>query len=256
MYEAELQVAKDIARKAGDIMLEYFEHEHDLPEKTAKNTAPEVTIADIKINKMVIRELSQNFDDGIIGEEESTAEYGPGRRWICDPIDGTKAFMLGVPTFMFSLGLVIDGKPTLGVLYSPFLNRTYWGVKGKGSYCNDVRLEVSKKPLKGGYVSISSNNYEIVERQATIDKLLSCGARLDMTYGAVYKSCMVAHGRAVGYIERRVNPHDIAGAHIIVEEAGGIVTGYDGKELDYTKPFRGAVISNKTAFKDILDCIS
>lgn len=205
---------------------------------------------------MVIAELAEYFTDGVIGEEESTADYGRGRKWICDPIDGTKAFVLGVPTAMFSLALVVDGIPILGVAYDPFLDRLFWGVKGQGSYCNDNKLQVSANGLKGHYVGISSNNQRLIEKQETIDKVVEAGGKLEFTYGAVYKSCMVATGKAVGYFESAVNPHDIAAVHVIVEEAGGIVRGYDGKELDYTRHFKGAIISNKVSYEDLFKCIS
>lgn len=253
MHETELKVAKAIAKKAGDIMLEYFEGDQGLDHKDDGSV---VTIADKKINSMVIQELAKNFDDGIIGEEESTAEYGPGRKWICDPIDGTKAFVIGVPTSTFSLALVIDGTPALGVVYDPFLDRLYWGIKNHGSYCNGKRLEVSGNDLDRHYVGVSSDNAGLVESADVIKRLLKTGAKLDTTHGAVYKSCLVAHGRTVGYMEPWVNPHDVAAIHLLVEEAGGKVTGYNGEELDYSKHFRGVLVSNGKVHERLLSCIN
>lgn len=253
MYEAELKVAKDVAKKAGGIMLEYFDADQRLDHKDDGSV---VTIADKKINSMVIEELTKNFDDGVIGEEESTAEYGPGRKWICDPIDGTKAFVIGVPTSTFSLALVIDGSPALGVVYDPFLDRLYWGIKDHGSYCNGKKLEVSENDLDGHYVGVSSDNAGLVEGVDVIKRLLKTGAKLDTTHGAVYKSCLVAHGRTVGYMEPRVNPHDVAAIHLLVEEAGGKVTGYGGEELDYSKNFRGVLVSNGKVHESLLSCIN
>lgn len=253
MYQTELQVAKDIAHKAGEIMLEYFDADQGLDHKDDGSV---VTIADKAINRMVIEEITKKFDDGIIGEEESTADYGPGRKWICDPIDGTKAFVIGVPTSTFSLALVVDGLPALGVVYDPFLDRLYWAIKGQGSYCNGKKLQVSENPLKGHYVGVSSDNAGLVEGVDVIKRLLKTGAKLDTTHGAVYKSCLVAHGRTVGYMEPRVNPHDVAAIHILVEEAGGKVTGYKGEKLDYSKRFKGVIVSNKTVHDGLLSCIT
>jgi fructose-1,6-bisphosphatase/inositol monophosphatase family enzyme len=252
-YEKELAIAKSIAHTAGGIMLEYFDADQELDHKDDGSV---VTIADKKINSMVIKELSKHFEDGVIGEEESNSEYGHGRKWICDPIDGTKAFVLGVPTAMFSLGLAVDGSPVLGVLYDPFLDRLYWGIKGQGSYCNGKKLKVSDNRLKGHYVSVSSDNKGLVEEAGVIKNLLGKGAKLDTTHGAVYKSCLVAHARAVGYIEPRVNPHDIAAAQVVVEEAGGLVSGYNGEKLDYTRPFKGTIISNKIVHAELVACIA
>ncbi len=253
MYETELKIAKDIALKAGKIMLEYFDGDQGLEHKDIAG-ATEVTIADKKINSMVIKELSKHFDDGIIGEEESTSDYGSGRKWICDPIDGTRAFVIGIPSATFSLALVVDGVPIIGVAYDPFLDKLYWATKGQGSFCNGKPLAVSGNKLRGHYVLMPSNPKKIIADTKLINNLLETGARLDSIYGAVYKSCLVARGRAVGYLEKLVNPHDIAAVHVIVEEAGGKVTGYDGRELDYTKPFKGAILSNKVCHDELVRC--
>lgn len=105
----ELEVAKSIALKAGEVMRQYF---YDGQQKVIKDDGTPLTIADTTINRMVIEKLAKEFpEDGTIGEEESTTDYGQGRKWICDPIDGTKAYTWGVPTAMFSLALVVDGAP-------------------------------------------------------------------------------------------------------------------------------------------------
>ena len=126
-YTKELAVAKQIAREAGEIMRYYF-FATDMCVETKEDSSP-VTEADIKINSLVIERLATAFaDDGVIGEEQSTATYGTGRRWGCDPIDGTKGFIWGAPTAMFSLGLVVDGTPVLGVCYESIVDELYWAV--------------------------------------------------------------------------------------------------------------------------------
>lgn len=252
MFEDELKVAKDIARKAGDIIMEYFDGDQELAHKADGSV---VTIADTKVNSMVIDELNKHFDDGIIGEEESTADFGSGRKWFCDPIDGTKAFVIGVPTAMFSLALVIDGRPVLGVAFNPFLDHMYWGVKGHGSYRNDAKLQVATGKLKNNYVLMSSSIEKLVEEPGAVNKLNDIGAKPTSLPGAVFKSCLVADGKVVGYFEPVVYAHDMAAVDVIVNEAGGMVTSLDGKKLDYTKPFRGAAVSNKVVHSGLLDCL-
>lgn len=252
MYEDELRIAKNIAKLAGDIMLEYFDGDQQLDHKADGSV---VTIADTKINSLVIEELSKHFNDGVIGEEESTTEYGLGRKWFCDPIDGTKAFVIGVPTAMFSLALVIDGKPTMGVAYDPFLDRLYWATREEGSYCNDKKLQVANKDIAGNYIMVTSNVEKTLEEASQVKKLAELKAKATSLPGAVFKSCLVALGRAVGYVEAEVNAHDMAAVEVIVEEAGGLVTGYDGKKLDYSKPFKGAVVSNSKIHTEFIDCL-
>lgn len=252
-YSKELKVSQDIARKAGVVMKKYFfAQDQDIQ---IKDDGSPVTIADTVINSMVIEELQKNFDDGIIGEEESTAEYGSGRRWFCDPIDGTKAFVWGVPTSMFSLGLVIDGVPQFGVIYDPYLDLFYWGAKGEGSYCNDQKLEVKKVTLSGERVAITSTAHRIIDKPELPKKLLAEKVDIVLCSGAVFKSSLVARGKLVAYIEAGVGAHDMAAVQVIIEEAGGKVTGFDGGLLDYTKSFNGAVVSNGLVHDQLIEML-
>lgn len=249
-YTKELEVAKSIAREAGPIMLKYFEEDQQVE---IKEDNSQVTIADKLINSLVIQRLLKEFpEDGIIGEEESTAEYGIGRKWFCDPIDGTMAFIWGTPTSMFSLSLVVDGIPVLGVAYDPFLNKLYEAVVGQGSFCNRVPLKVSNKDLKGALVAVMSHVIRIMKAPEYLTHLEKAGVRFATFSGAVYKACLVARGKAEAYIEHGVNAHDMAAVHVIVEEAGGKVTGLKGEKLDYTKPFKGAVTSNGIVHDEII----
>jgi len=248
-FSKELSVAKEIAHKAGVTMRQYFRTENGVEHK--KDGSP-VTIADKAINHMVIEELGKHFDDRVVGEEESTGEYGAGRRWICDPIDGTKAYIWGVPTAMFSLGFVVEGVPTVAVAYDPFLDALYEAVKGGGSFCNAEPLKVSKEGLSGGYVALNSRPDEIIRYASCSEYLSSKGAHPTAFSSAVYKMMLVARGSFIGAIEWGVNPHDAAAGHLIIEEAGGNVTGLHGETLNYMKPFKGAISSNSVVHEELL----
>jgi fructose-1,6-bisphosphatase/inositol monophosphatase family enzyme len=253
-YKEELEVAKSIAKEAGQIMLKYLDADQEVE---IKEDNSQVTIADKLINSLVIQRLTARFpDDGVIGEEESNVEYGEGRIWFCDPIDGTEAFIWGVPTAMFSLALVMDGAPVLGVVYDPFLNRLYEAVQKQGSFCNGVSFKVSTNKLDGGLVAITSNALKIIKRPDYLINLIEKQARFAVFNGAVYKSCLVARGKAEAYFEDGINAHDIAAVQIIVEESGGKVTNPKGEKLDYTKPFKGAIISNKIVHEEMVKCCS
>lgn len=252
--DKELQVAKDIAAKAGSVMRQYFEGDQ---QRVKKADGSPVTVADITINRMVIEELAREFpEDIVIGEEESTGDYGMGRRWICDPIDGTKAFTWGTPTALFSLALVIDGEPVLGVCYEPIVGKLYWATKGGGAFCNGQPLRVNQDTLEDGILGTSSSHYRIRTQSPYLDELLK--RRIDMAAfsGAVAKAVRVAEGRFVGYIEELVNAHDIAASQVIVEEAGGKVTDLTGKRYDYTAPFRGTIVSNGIIHDELVNVVS
>lgn len=253
-YADELRVAQAIARRAGVTMLKYFDGDQQVEHKS--DGSP-VTVADTTINRMVIEELAKAFpDDGVIGEEESNAEYGMGRKWFCDPIDGTKAYVWGTPTSMFSLALVVDGVSVVGVAYDPFLDRMYSGVKGRGSDCNGQRLQVNGDVLPGGLVAVTSDVELIASGLPSVKRLADKGARLPTFSGAVYKAVLVARGRFAGYVESKTNAHDVAAVDVIVTEAGGKATGLDGRPFDYTKPFRGMIVSNGLVHDDIVESVA
>jgi fructose-1,6-bisphosphatase/inositol monophosphatase family enzyme len=249
-YQRELAVAEKIAQKAGEVILQYFDGDQQTMRKA--DGSP-VTIADKLINSMVIEELSREFpNDGIIGEEESTSEYGDGRKWLCDPIDGTIAYTWGIPTSLFSLGLVLDGQPQIGVVYDPYLDRLYKATKNGDSYCNGDKLSVSNNGLEDGIVAVTSNVKKISHGLNYVKELEVKNALLATFSGAIYKAVLVARGRFVGYIEHGVGAHDMAAVELIVERAGGKVTGIDGSKLDYSRPFNGAVVSNGVVHNELV----
>lgn len=249
-YDNELQAAQSIAIMAGEIMRKYF---YGGQNRTLKSDGSPVTIADTKINSMVIEELGKVFpNDGVIGEEESNSDYGMGRKWFCDPVDGTKAYTWGVPTAMFSLALVIDGVPVVGVGYEPMLDRMYHAVKGGGAYCNDQEISVNQSSLSDGIVAVPSSPFRIRRQAAYFDALLDKKIEMAVYSGAVAKSTAVSDGRFVAYIEELGNAHDYAAVHVIVEEAGGKITTLNGRQHDYSKPFNGAVVSNGLVHDELI----
>lgn len=253
-YKAELEVATRIAYKAGDIMQMYF---RDGQERIIKDDGTPLTIADTTINRMVIDELTKHFpEDLVIGEEESTGGYGLGRRWLCDPIDGTKAFTWGVPTAMFSLALVIDGTPTVGAAYEPQLDALYTAVTGEGAFCNGQPLSVNNDSLASGILATVSSPGRIRNQAAYLGELIDSKVDMATFSGAVAKSVRVAEGRFVGYLEEMVSPYDMAAVDVIVTEAGGKLTDFNGELLDYINGFKGAVVSNGAIHNELLQVIA
>ncbi len=252
-YLKELDFAKKLALKAGKIMIKYFDGDQKV--KLKKDNSA-VTIADIEINEMVIKELSKKFPkDGIIGEERSISEYGMGRIWFYDPVDGTAAYTWGVPTAMFSLALVVDGTPVMGVTYDPFLKKMYSAYKGSGSFCNDKKIKVSSIGLDKGVLAVPGSIRRLSDLPY-FKTLKDLPTNLAIFSGAVYKTCLVATGRFVGHIEPAVSAHDMAAVHVIIEEAGGKITGYRGEKLDYSKPFKGSIVSNKKIHNQLVDLVN
>lgn len=137
--EEYLEFEKDIAHEAGKIMLKYFNMENGASYKGDRTI---VTLADKEINSYLISRVKEKYPNhSVDGEEE---KFGDGEYvWVCDPVDGTAMYARHIPVAVFSLALVIDGKPVVGVVYDVFTNNLYSAILGKGAYKNDEKISVN-----------------------------------------------------------------------------------------------------------------
>lgn len=242
-FDTQLQFAITVAREAGEIMRTYF-HSQDKGTETKQDNSP-VTLADTAINQLLIDRVRETFPEhGVLGEEQS---YQADRNelWVCDPIDGTVGFILGVPTAMFSLAYVVDGVPQVAVIYEPLLDKLFTATKGTGAYLNNEPVQVNDRAsLNGASIGITASARQMLQREKFCTAMLDDGARLLTIPGNVFKGALVAQGRLDAYIFPGLSAHDIAAEKLIIEEAGGKVTDIDGNEQRYDQPIRGAIISN------------
>lgn len=255
-YEHELRVSEELAYEAGILMCEYFDRDQEVE---LKEDGSPVTIADISINRAVIARIEQEFpEDGVAGEEASTEKVDQPRVWRVDPIDGTNPFTYGLPTSMFSLGLDIEGSPIVGTAYSPFSDRMFTAVKGHGATRNGELLQVNRDGLSAAKIAITTSVSRLVDDTPRhVRELLDMGKKNDIVVfgGAVYKACLVAEGKLGAYIQGGVNAHDMAAVQVIVEEAGGRVTGLSGEPLDYRSGFKGAIVSNGIIHDELVELV-
>lgn len=238
-----LDFATTLAHQAGKIMLQHFQIGI---EKEDKADGSPVTIADKQINHMVIEAVMQTYPDhAVLGEEESHAQEKAEYVWVCDPIDGTTPFMHGIPTSQFSLALVHNGQPVVGVLYDPYMKRLYTAVKGEGAFLNDSKLQVSDKTsLAGNFMSSPTHKVPLFKVIEVLGSLQKVGVKAYCHFCITYEVGYVASGQWVGNIFGYPTAHDIAAVKVIVEEAGGKVTDLLGNEQRYDQPIKGAIISN------------
>src|ERR1700744_5897220 len=140
----ELTFAKELAASARQTAAKYYKTALDF--KTKRDASP-VTIADETINQMVIDRVKERFpDDGVLGEEQ-TWNLDKKRLWICAPIDGTIAFSMGEPTFMFSIALVVDGVPVLAVTADLTSGTIFHAIKGGGACMDDNPIQASTRSM-------------------------------------------------------------------------------------------------------------
>jgi myo-inositol-1(or 4)-monophosphatase len=246
-YDKELEIAKRLAKDAGEIMLKYFNSAASNP--TVKTDRTIVTKADTEINSHVIKVLSEETPDySIWGEEESSIIEGAEFTWVCDPVDGTMPFSKAIPISSFSLALVDkDGNSVMGVVYDPFQDRLFEAVKGNGAYLNGEKISVSdNSDLDGAYIDeeLWINHEEEITFDNPKDIFNKAGAKITTQCSAVIMGCFVAKGAYEALLFGQGKPEDIAALAVIVPEAGGKVTDLFGNPQRYDTNIRGAIVSN------------
>jgi myo-inositol-1(or 4)-monophosphatase len=255
------EFAIDFAKKAGAIMRKYFTVGLAKETKDDANQSP-VTIADLEINAALIDAVRAQFPThSVLAEEESFFTEPRGEYlWVCDPVDGTRPFAMGIPISAFSLALTKDGESILGVICDPWNDRIFVGEKGKGAYMNGKQIRVSDRAtLKGAQGDVEftkKGKYDILDlpRALLKDAGVSSVAKIP---SIVYISSLVAAGQFDFVVFPMTTGHDIAAAKIIVEEAGGTVTSMMGEEqrFDYDNTIDGALVTNGKIHNELLSVV-
>ncbi len=259
-YESEMDFAREMAANAGRIMKKYFRSEEIDTEWKADHTP--LTIADKKINNLLIESVERHYPDhGVIGEEGSYMEERD-MVWVVDPIDGTAPYSLGIPTSTFCLALVnrSDGQPVIAVVYDPFLDHLYTASKGRGAYLNDDKIKTSgAKDLHHTYLAVNAfakkvENGKVIIRPGKLMERIrrEHGGKFLTFQSHVYTAMKVASGELVGSILAFGSPWDAAAASLIVEEAGGVATDLNGANRRYDEFANGTVVAANQAILDIL----
>jgi myo-inositol-1(or 4)-monophosphatase len=222
-----------IAREAGALLLEYF-HQHVKIEY--KGDADLVTAAD-RASEVLIRERIKQQWPGhdVLGEEQGLNDQGSEYRWYVDPLDGTTNFAHGYPVFCVSMGLEHRGRPIAAVVYDPTRDELFSAGQGGGAQLNGEAIHVSKTAvlkeclLATGFPSHKRHKNPNIYFYHQIT-LHSHGVR--RAGSAALDLCNVASGRYDGFWEFNLNPWDTAAGVLIVEEAGGKVTRFDGSPFE------------------------
>lgn len=247
-----LEFAKEIAHEAGEIMIRYFKEENGASYKIDQTI---VTKADTEINKYLIKRVNEVFPaHSVDGEEEQTGKSD--YVWVCDPVDGTAMYARHIPVAVFSLALVIDGNPVIGVVYDPFTNNMYSAIKGNGAYKNEEKITVNDSDLDE-MKSVSHFDMWPGAEYDIYDVVKEIGRKTYLvSIGSIIRAGMCV---ATGDFNLAIFPGtkhkncDIAALKVIVEEAGGKVTDLYGEEQRYDKDINGAIISNGKIHKEIID---
>lgn len=214
---------RNLVAEAGAITMQWFDNGVEV--ETKSDNTP-VTIADKTAEAFLRERISRAFpDDAIVGEEEDDREGSSGRTWIIDPIDGTKSFVRGVPLYSSLLAVEDEQGPLIGVIGLPAMREIVGAARGLGTWRNDERVQVSEtKSIENAMVLTSGFDPWTPEQ---FERLHVRKPQL-RTWGDGYGWAMVATGRADAIIDPTMARWDIAPMPIILSEAGGRCTDYNG----------------------------
>jgi myo-inositol-1(or 4)-monophosphatase len=203
-----------------------------------KGTIDLVTEVDIECERMFRALIAERFPDhDVLAEEFGGSDTHSSRfRWIFDPLDGTTNYAHGLPIFCSSLGLAIDGRLEVGAVYDPTRRELFTAERGEGAFLNGVALRVSPADALLDALLVTGFPYNVHSHNADLVGLFGAflgQARAVRRLGsAALDLCYVAAGRFEGFWEQFLKPWDVAAGALIVEEAGGRITGMDGDPFE------------------------
>jgi len=256
LLSPEINVLEKICTKVSKIIIRDFGEIEKL-QVSKKGPGDFVTKTDQKVEKVIIEELEKARPGyGFIAEESGERKGDKEFNWIIDPIDGTSNFMHGIPHFAISIGLEKNKELIAGMICDPIKNETFYAEKGRGSYLNNRRIRVSARKkldemigLYGCPPMLKAESNKIFDQlklaSKRIHKLRNYGsAALDFAY--------VASGRADFAWYDHLNYWDFAAGKIILLEAGGSITDFQGKSLTDQKDM---FLSNSHIHDELLKII-
>lgn len=243
------------ARAAGDRLKQDFAEIATLEIKHKNGPADPFTIADVRAEQTVKAILSEAYPDyGFLGEEGGLVQGAdPSNTWICDPLDGTANFLIGLPIWAVNVALQRDGEIVAGVTYVPMLGELFRAETGKGAFLNDAPIKVSTRQgleqavLAVGIPFMGKPRQE--QFHAEMQRLTSRVSGVRRLGAGAVDMAYVACGRFDAYWEQSVSAWDMAAGAVIVREAGGVVSDTVGRELDV---MNGTVLATTPQLRDTL----
>lgn len=229
---------------------------------TCKDDGSLVTATDLRMQSLIFDALRERWPHLLcMGEEMEHAEqstiFGRGARgfWVLDPLDGTTNFSSGFPFFGTSLALVIDGRSRLGVVYDPIRDECFHGIEGQGAYLNGEPLKANQEIVELGECVANVDYKRLVSRMS--ERLVRYGPyRSQRNLGScVLEWCWLAAGRIQLYLHGGQKMWDYAAGSLILNEAGGTATSFDGCEIDCSRMTKRNVIAaiNPTLYQSWFD---
>ncbi|MBC8050067.1 MAG: histidinol-phosphatase [Chitinophagales bacterium] len=225
----------ELADASGRLILPYFRNAGAIDNKLQGADFDPVTEADRGAERLIREMIAARFpEDGVMGEEFPDTQTDAQRRWIIDPIDGTRAFIMGLPTWGTLIGLTQGGAPMLGMMNQPHTRERFWGGGESGaSYFRDEHGERTLRTrqcatLNAAIVCTTTPDIFAPGYEIKTFERISRGARMRRFGGDCYAYCLLAMGLVDVVIEASLKPFDIIPLIPIIKGAGGVVSGWNG----------------------------
>ena len=226
-WDREIDTVEKTAREAGKVALRYWDK--GITAETKPDNSP-VTLADKECERTISRLIEEAFpEDGLLGEEGSAKTSRNGRRWIIDPIDGTRDFLRGNRVWAVLIGLEADGEVVAGASFFPAMDEMFTAAKGAGAFCNGSPIHASSIESASQAV-LCLNGLNNVTKYGLSEGLIEWMDQFwaVRSMGGCLDAMMVARGQADLWIEIVGQPWDFAPLKIIAEEAGAKFFNFDG----------------------------
>ena len=231
-FEREADFIKRVAQEAGALALD-FQRRGVTAEMKSDDTP--VTAADRACEKLIVDEIGKAFpEDGVLGEEGANRKSQNGRRWIIDPIDGTRDFLRGIPLWAVLIGLEQNGEIIAGAANNPGQGAMCYACRGEGAWANGYRVHVSEASDPGQAVLAFNGLHKPgVDRFA--DRLIPWARTFAAvrSLGGSFDAILLSQGKADVWIEPSASPWDLAPLKIMIEEAGGKFASFTGESTIY-----------------------
>ncbi len=246
-----------IALEAGEIVRQGFGKNFSIEFKTSESNL--VTEIDKASEKKIIEFVNKEFPThGILAEESGEHKNKSEYVWVIDPLDGTTNFAHGLPLFSVSIGVQKNGITIGGVVYDVMQKVLYSAEAGSGAFANDNRINVNSNSNLARALLVTGFPYDIVENPENAFEKFTAMTKASRGVrrlgSAAIDFCYVAKGVFEGFWEVHLHPWDVCAGKLIVEEAGGLVTGFKGEKIDiFSNKF---LASNRLIHNEMVEIIT